>query len=244
MSSDKSRGDPELGVARCSLEGLLNRGADPKLSAFPVKDKSGATIGHVTCSVDALAAMRSIAAEFDGWLLPQKAPKRASHGEVKMTDVLQIELGNVTLRGRMARKPPAYVNATLELSNAPGVNTASVPMQAGSASFDLAFSKSFEAPIESAFRDQLFKSLESNNPDETKVNVTINGAESPSDKSGSFLGNGSFSLHDLLEKKKEFKEHQAYLIKPDVSLHAWNAAQLRAQFACSSRFLMPLPSAR
>ena len=210
MAADKSGTDAELGVARLSLEGLLAKGADA-VGPLPLKNNAGEVIGQVTCALTALAAMRNIAAEFDGWLVPpagaaKKAAVKAAE-EVKR-DEITVRLGKVALKGRLARKPPPYVNASIEFPEARPESCPVVPTTASNASADLAFSKTFQVPLESGLRGKLFKVLASRNLDDNAVHVTVFSAERPNYKSGTFLGNGSFTLHDLLQKQEELKDHQ------------------------------------
>ena len=52
--------ETEIGVARCSLEQVLQSGSDLAAKKLPIKDKKGLEIGQLTTSVSALAALRQI----------------------------------------------------------------------------------------------------------------------------------------------------------------------------------------
>ena len=74
MGVEKTGADFELGVARCSLEGILNREADQPLAPLVLLDGKGKEVGKLTCEVTALAAMRQMTAEYDG-LLGEQPPQ-------------------------------------------------------------------------------------------------------------------------------------------------------------------------
>ena len=54
-SHDKDGNDVELGIARCSLESIVNKGRDFD-SALEVRNSKGTVLGELACSVGALAA--------------------------------------------------------------------------------------------------------------------------------------------------------------------------------------------
>ena len=51
-SHDKDGNDVELGIARCSLESIVNKGRDYD-GALEVRNSKGAVVGELACSVGA-----------------------------------------------------------------------------------------------------------------------------------------------------------------------------------------------
>ena len=79
MTVDKQGKEAELGVARCSLEGLLSLGSDLAPTGLPLVDAKGVELGKLTCSVTALATLREIEVEAAGGALESTKADGTSH---------------------------------------------------------------------------------------------------------------------------------------------------------------------